>query len=613
MSHTVSIAPPFDAGSPGQLVHSCVGTFRWSVLAQYADCLFAPTAPDWLRLEGDHRATCVKRNAIRNVHRVQLDGRTFFAKTYRPLTPADKIKQLFRGPACRKEWRIVRYANECGIDTIRTVAYGFTAPRGLTGPSVLISEEIKNALPLNEVWQQLLAERDGHTFKARADAIIEAIARLIAHAHQCGFEHSDMHVGNLLVQQQGSCKPRVLFVDLHNARIGRVVHDEAVVRNLAQLNQWFRRHSSAAQRLRFLHKYMAFRRDFSGISPFACQIRMDLCQLTSALHRSAVRHGCKLSAKRDRRVGRIGKYFTTVRLPGRYRGIALRQSKHTRPDSPASTVFLDPSLWRNWLGDPAALFERVSRESLLKDSHSAMVIRSRLPLPGGATLDVICKRVVPRNGFKRLWYAVRPSRAVRSFIMGHALLHRHLPAPIPFLAVEKRWGWLRSDALLITECIPDAAALDEFLRRTISPLDCCGRHQAMRSLIGALAGLFKHLTQQNFAHRDFKAGNVLVRWPAVPAGNPSLYLIDHDGLRLRRTFKPDDVSRMLMRLSLSLEGISAVTRTDRLRFLQSILRGYGKTDANWKPVWLEIQMLADAKRERKRRRTEWKVRHYGRV
>ena len=150
--------------------------------------------------------------------------------------------------------------------------------------------------------------------------MIDTLAALIARAHQAGFEHRDMHVANILVHPVAPGKYETFFVDLQNVKTDRPLSDRAVVRNLAQLNQWFRRHSSLADRLRFLRRYLRWRNEYEQTYTHGRPLTLTLPQLVRALAGRAEVHAQRLWSKRDRRAQRNSRYYSQVRLAGGWRG-----------------------------------------------------------------------------------------------------------------------------------------------------------------------------------------------------------------------------------------------------------------------------------------------------
>jgi hypothetical protein len=611
MPQSFSIASPASSQDESHWIQREIGQLRWWVARDWADLLESePTA--WFHLEGDPRATPIKKNAIREVHRMLINGQGIYAKSYQPLGVIDSAKSLFRGPACQMEWRVAQYAQAHGIDAIRPVGFASRMSWLRNGAGVLLTEELRNAVPLNEGWDALLKDPDRRSRFRTLNALVDSTAKLIAHAHQCGFEHADMHAGNMVVQTDDPSNPRVLFVDLQKAHIGRPVTDDSIVRNLAQLNQWFRRHASLTQRFRFLRMYLSHHRRLATQSPFSRRTHLTLKPLAAALQAQADQHARKLWSKRDRRSLRKGKYFSKITLHGGWRGHVFLNCKQPLPESPASGFQLRSGQWTRWLSDPQQLFCPSDPKALLKESHTALVTRVHLE-DETTSIGAVCKRPLARNWAKRIGSLFRSSRAHRTWRYGNALLHRNLPTARPLAAFERRILGCRVDSFVLTEYLKDTLPLPDYIQRHIGDLPVREAHVGKQQLSTALSKLTKRLIACRFHHRDFKAENILVQ-VASPNVLPNLFLIDMDGLNHHphRDTTQEEIRKMLARLSHNLEETTSLSRADRLRFLKCFLTGPGKSTLGWKAIWSDVSVLVLQKRKRKARRTAWKLVHYGR-
>lgn len=559
---------------------------------------------DWAAPREGPGVRRIKKNGQRDVWRIERPGGVYFLKRYRNDSPIARLKTLLRGPVAEFEADVGEYAERFAIAAVRPVACAWRGTRRASTCSMLITAGVPGAMPLCDYW---LTIRDD---PARARATSRSVARLVARAHQCGFHHLDMHAGNIIVQTEACPAPRPLFVDLHDVRTGAFVSLRSVVANLAQLNQWFRRHATRTQRLRFLRAYLEARDEFAQASPHARNWTLDPRTLLTTLARAARRHAEWLWAKRDRRSMRSGRYFSRVRAPGGWSGHAALVTKHPRPGSAFSHVVFTTEQWREWLRDPLRWVDP-NRNKLLKDSHSVRVLRAALetdpPLP------IIVKQPIPRSPLKRLLYALGPSRTLRAWRRANMLLHRDLPAAQALAIIERRgFGLWRSDSILLTEFVADALDVEAFLVRVVAPRPVAEQRAMKNGLIQALVGLVFDLGDRGFVHRDFKAPNVLVRWPDAPAGRPQLTLIDMDGIFHRGGARIAECDAALVRLAVSLGEVGCVTRSDLLRTLRLFLIRAGQLRADWKQRWRDLARRASDKRTRKAARREWKLAHYGR-
>ncbi len=603
-------APEVPAAPAWRPVRIAVNGKIWHVRPGWEWLVYGQRAPNWLHLIAEPNAEPIKRNAAREVWRVRVEGQDYFAKLYRETGLSGKIRSLFRGTGCKLEWRASRHALKHQIATVDPIAYGEVGLRGLGGPGIFITHGLPQALPLNEYWQRKVLTAPLSRRREVVNAVIEAAATAVARAHQFGFHHRDLHAGNLLATEEPDGRPRVVFVDLHNVRVGRRVPDDSAIRNLAQLNQWFRLRATRTDRLRFQRFYMAFREELSRRTGSGPSIQLSSRDFVEALERAARRHARALWAKRDRVAMRNGKYFCHVKARGGWRGHAFLRAKHPSPHSRASRMHFAPSQWRNWLSHPKDLIRR-DRPGVIKDSHSAYVGRTHLPTQDGP-LEVIVKQGRRRTFFKRISRLFAPSRNLQSWKKGYQLLNRDLPTARPLAVLERRRFGLLRDSVLLTEALPGARDFDTFLRLDLLHANAETVRKAKSRLLEALVRLIKDMQQKGFAHRDFKAANLMVQYEPASGEPPRLTLVDLDGLSLRRELSWEERLRPIVRLNVSMDEAKIVTRTDRLRFLKAYLIGPGRSDANWKEVWRQIQSLSDRKRAHKEKRRQWKLKHYGR-
>lgn len=553
---------------------------------------------------GDQPWRHVKHNGARDVWRAEIAGQVFYVKYYRYRRWPGSLLSALRGQACRIEWSGGLYALRAGIPAVRPLACADRVAVDGRACAVLVTESLEPAYPLNEIWLAVLSDADRARSRGDRLHLIDVVAKTIARAHQSGFEHLDMHAANILVQPVAPRRYRAAFVDLQSARLGMPISDRAVVRNLAQLNQWFRRHSTLADRLRFLRAYVRWRHEFEHQCEHARRMETPFEELFGALVRAADRHADRLWAQRDRRVRRDGRYFARVRARG-WQGMAAVRSKHAQPESPASSMVLGRDWWKARLSDPLRWF--LSADALCKNSHSASVARAALPIEGGE-LPVIIKRPLARNWRRSLRLLLPPHRSARGWTMGYALLNRDIPAARPLAFLERRRAGLVLDSLLITEVVPDSVDLDRWIREEHERCPPRTWRRRKREMSELLMRHVRALHDRNFDHRDCKAQNILVvRRPQL-----RLVWIDMDGLRRRRDLPPAARLRALTRLHVSLIDAPGVTRADRARFLKSYFARYGADVHAWRDAWRRIATEAARKLSAREVRRRWKLKHYGR-
>lgn len=563
-----------------------------------ADAWRDPAAQGWQR---------VKLNARREVWRAVILNTPYYLKYYFCRPVRGFFMRLLDRSACRDEYDGGLFALRSGIPAVRPVAYTLNARCGSRTCAILITEAVEPALPLNEFWLQLQSDRDTPRRRRDTASLAELLAQTIARSHQAGFEHLDMHVANILVQPTAPRRYRTLFIDLHSARRGVPISDRAVVRNLAQLNQWFRKHSTTGDRLRFLRAYLRWRDEYEHTCEHSRPLGLSFTQLVTALDTAARKHAHKLGTRRDHRVLRDGRYFTKLKLAGGWRGMAVACCKQPTQESAASRLVFERDWWQRQLADPLRWFRETPEVLTCKDSHSAAVCRAILPHPGGP-VPVIIKRPRARNwrrALARLW---PPSRSTRGWRMGHALLHRDVATARPLAVLERRWGPFVRDSLLITEALPDAVDLEAYLRQQGARRTAAEWYALKRDLCARLVAKLQRLQERGFDHRDCKASNILV----LASPPRKLMWIDMDGLRYAGPLSHERRCQPLVRLHVSLLGVPGLTRTDRVRFLKDYFTCFGSKPEAWRQVWRELSRTAEEKIRAKATRREWKLKHYGR-
>jgi len=604
MSDSRGSTPPVGpSDQPTAFVERDLNGHRWRIVTDYLDRIESRQV-DWFGLCPSATAELAKRNRHRDVWRVRSGEDDYFAKLYHPTGLAARLKFLFRGPTALQEWAVGQYAATHGIATVMPVATAWSGDRWQPGSSLLVTKTVPDSQPLSDYWLEIRHDR------WQANLLADSLARLIARAHQCGFQHGDMHPGNILVRPQGR-RCEAFFVDLHRVRIGHPVQPDRAVANLAQLNQWFRRHATRPQRLRFLGRYFEYRDQFAQASPMARNWGIDVRRLVADLAAQADRHANKLWAKRDRRTLRDGRYFARVRPAPGWRGHALLLSKHPPSTTGGKTLSFTRQQWQEWLRDPQA-FVDPSKQELLKDSHSATICRATLG-DGAARLQVVAKRPLARNAWKKLGQVFGRSRNRRNWRVANMLGNRDLPVALPLLVVERYVaGLFRTDSLALIEYIEGAVDLETFLTREIAALPTRRQRAVKDTLIQSVVRLLKTFHDRGFVHRDMKAPNLMVKWPAPYQREPLLVFIDMDGIFHRRRCGESQRLRAVVRLCASLVDSPACTSSDRLRFLKGYLTGPGRTPDAWKLHWRRIHEEVCSKLREKQSRRLWKLAHYGR-
>jgi hypothetical protein len=221
---------------------------------------------------------------------------------------------------------------------------------------------------------------------------------------------------------------------------------------------------------------------------------------------------------------------------------------------------------------------------------------------------VIYKRLAVTAWSDPLTALVRPTPAMRSYVMGHALRLRGLPTPRPLAVWHRRRLGLCAEGYLLQEKVPGAVGLAEFVRRMVDEGSTASRRRLI-ALIEQLARLVRSLHGWGLSHRDLKAANVLVSpqaWrmgprglcESEPDGADHAWFVDLVGVRKHRRLSCARKVQNLARLNASFLDKRGVNRPARLRFL---LRYLGADATAWKDWWRQVDAATRAKVERNRR------------
>lgn len=553
---------------------------------------------------------CVKRNSSRSVWRAEIGDNTYYLKYYESNTWVDRIKAAIRRPPCVDEWQSGLFAINVGIHVVQPA--GYSIDRGPDGSrsAILVTEAVEPAWPLNEFWRILSTDQDSARQRDDRTRVIDRLAELIARAHQAGFEHVDMHAENILIQRQAPNEYRAVFVDLHSARRNVPITEHAVVRNLAQLNQWFRRHAPLAERLRFLKAYLRWRNEFEHVYPHARRLLFDYAELVRSCAAAADRHATRLWAARDRRIGRPGRYFGKVRLNDGWNASVYHRTKHADEVSPSSSMTLPRDWWRRTLND--FLRERDLKQSTtsVKDSHSANVSRTDWETAEKFALGVMLKQPMARNGWRQLRMLVPPSRSRRAWGTANALLNRNIRTPRPLAIIEQKTGPFVRDSILVTEFLSNATDLEQWMKAEHSQPATRSTYRTRRALLSDLVIRLRQLHDRGFVHRDCKASNILVATDAQ--GQLTLLWTDMDGIRHTGRVTQANIDRALMRLYVSLAEHELMTLSEAARFLRDYSCRFGSDPKSWRVAWNRIAPLVASKQARRLKRRAWKQAAYGR-
>lgn len=293
-----------------------------------------------------------------------------------------------------------------------------------------------------------------------------------------------------------------------------------------------------------------------------------------------------------------------IRLDGGWSGHVLT-GVTTLPGSGNEPVGL-PNVddWSRTLSNLVSETATDNDRDVLKHSGNTRVFRSRISL-GDRTIDVIAKQRRVRGTLPRLASMFRPSRERRNWERGLLLCRIGVPTALPLAILERSRP--QRESWLITCAIPDVVDLQQLALMHLSPKNSSRAYRIKSILTDLIADLFARLDRNGLHHRDLKGSNILITGGEGPVEQLGIWLVDLDGLHRsrqsrRRRWQP------AVRLAVSLQPYSSITRTDAVRFLRRYLARLQLPADSWKQRWLSlsarVQHYAAQSRKRKRHKLD---------
>ncbi len=235
----------------------------------------------------------------------------------------------------------------------------------------------------------------------------------------------------------------------------------------------------------------------------------------------------------------------------------------------------------------------------IKLDHASVILRAETSLSPSARRMAL-KRFRPRGLWKSILQSFRPSRARRNWRLARALAARRIPTARPLAVWEPRDVWWRRESYLASEWIEGSENMHLYAWRLAkSPI----RHRLRRAAACAesLGRLIGRMHASGISNRDLKGANLLI----VDTGDRvSTYLVDLDGVRIRRRVSRARQVSDLARLAAGLQAHRWITASVCRRFLRAYLGQFPKSGASWKPLWRAIAAESHRIVRKMRRRGE---------
>ncbi len=236
-----------------------------------------------------------------------------------------------------------------------------------------------------------------------------------------------------------------------------------------------------------------------------------------------------------------------------------------------------------------------SLETLLRNMGESCLIRQtrtrrwfHLSLQHAASVrEILVKEDNPFKSFQPLkWiknFLFNSSLAL-SWRFSLLLISKGIPSPRPLALLEKRSYGILQRSYLITEFLPHARSLTDYLRDPV--IDKMQRDKVLFDLIHQVRALH----QNGIYHADLKGGNILV---VKEDDDPIIYFIDLEASHLRRRLGSTKKIKDLTRLNRALMGL--IQEKERFLWIRRYLEGQREF------LGLEVRLIKEIEMESKTR------------
>ena len=240
---------------------------------------------------------------------------------------------------------------------------------------------------------------------------------------------------------------------------------------------------------------------------------------------------------------------------------------------------------------------------IVKTDLTTLLLRTELRVSSGP-VEVAYKRIQRRTLIKTLTSILRPGRLLRSWRVGHHLLAREVATPRPYAVIAAPWYAWRADGYLMTQWITGAVPADVFVNGLAHEKPHV-RHKVLQAAAVELGRLIGQLHAAQVAHRDLKAGNLLLRQEQGEA--VSAWVIDLEGAAIVTRISWARRYKNLARLAVCFQDDPQIPHSVKLRFCRAYLDVCREDCQNWKSFWRALSLQSQRLWSRKQRRKTARV------
>jgi tRNA A-37 threonylcarbamoyl transferase component Bud32 len=518
------------------------------------------------------RATIVKSGPHRAVYRVKLPSATVFLKHFKIADWRTLARNLLLGSPARREATAAARIAQAGIETTVPAAAGTTRRGLVVRESFLVTREIADSAPLDQVIRErLLSAEQGtlspDTSRFRRD-LARALGRLTGRLHRQGLTHGDLHLANLLIRIGTDGGIYLSLIDLQRVRWHWVLPFRRARHDLFGLYNSFNGIAGQAERRRFLSAYWleAAASDSRLVTARLRRGRGAFGRMTRRLEAFCARGLRRDQIRNDRKWQRSNR-----RLIVADRGWMIARGLSV----------LGAAALIRYRDDPDALFDAGTIRFWRRHTTGSRAALVNFVVAGKSVVCEVRERSRPLSW--RDWVFIsRRSETRRAWEMGHALKRRQIGAARPLLYLQSRTrGRVRE--VLVVEAGDGMVTLGDFLAHRLPSLSPAEREGWIDQISRRLAQQVARLHQFSFVHGSLSAANVLVGAERDDA-RVQIAAVEHVVQRDR--IKARDLVIELAPLEASMARVSQISPAHHLRFLRACLGTCYRAKARriWKGV-----------------------------
>ena len=521
------------------------GEWRWT-FAPHDEERLRDVLENWETLEHLPGAEVLKSNLSRTVIALPPcpSRPALIVKRYHVRGMTERLKYLFLPSRAVTEWTALRHLKNAEVTVPKPFGLGEQRSGRTLFRAGLIMERLLNAQVFSE-W--LRKRRIGDPDRIE---VLRQVGCEIAKLHGAGCRHSDLHSGNILIQEESTAvRRRVVLIDHHACRIGAMPSERIRRNNLAKV---FHSLLSKITRTEALELLRAYQEAITvpTWSPSALQ------QVFDDLVRRARRlEGIRLRSRSKRCWKNSSQFARTVSRGWRV---------YRRREVPLESLRVYQE-------------GRIDLESIFKDEPDQLVGSATLKLEKDSQ-PVLVKQQSYRALWKRLWRCFYPDSLLHAWGAARALDVRGIPTPKALALMVRYRHALPAAAILITERIVGARTLHENQLDYAPPQELKDRGD-INQRISSLAKLTRHLHDAGIYHRNLTLKNILASQD--DSGECSFHVIDLDSIVIRR--RVADRWRRKNLVQLGLLPDRHITARNCLRFVREYDGGEGRY---WSRKWV---------------------------